>query len=264
VRKTGSWQSQLQWGEEPSLGCKGSPTAGRISDVVTYRNGFAVSRDYTLAGTPGHGKGSSNEVGDGGLVYWNPSNGEIEGLVPEGHASSDRPFISRLMRQGDSLWAVTEEGEGLPGDDSTLYRIDPDGEWTGFAPAVIERDGQRRENNVTVIDGMGHDDSFLGLVAYPTTTDSNPYGATFGRWSEPRHAFEPLPTPPADVEERALTRRGPIALTSDTVWSYSLESDSWRPFESPLPFETSDIDHIVAHQGDLYMSTNAGTIWELD
>jgi hypothetical protein len=250
----------LQWTNEgPSIGCDGAGSDGMLTDAVPYEQGFAVSRDSEVIQT---GPTGPNEElsGTGGLVYWNTEAGEATSLVPESAQDSRRPAIWRVANAGGTLWVSTAEGDGLPGDEATLYQVE-DGDWTAVDPAVIDTDGIRWEEGVEVFgsDLKGYGSTLITYVRYEVGEENSEMGAAV--WNDDEGAFEILEPPSEDVVQMTYTQVAPVAASEDALWIYDVQGEEWIQVSTNLPVSGRDIDRVAAKTDAIYVNATDGDLW---
>lgn len=256
-----SWKAALQWtDEEIRSNCTDEDPLGKMTDAVTYRDGYAVARN-SVSLTTGGGPTDTDEVGEGGLIHWNPQTGETSQLVPDGLEFSDRPGVRGLANVGGTLWVQTDFGQGLPGDDGTLYRI-RDGDWTSVEPDVIGPDGTRYEqfSKVVTKELRGYKNTLIAEVLYSASRESD-RSVALAAWNPQTQAFEVLPMPSGQASKKSFTDLGPVAVTSDTLWRYRAQRGEWQQIGEELPTDGEKIAKITAEPGAFYLNSTSGDVW---
>jgi hypothetical protein len=256
-----SWEAGLQWtDEEIRSNCTDEEPLGKMTDAVTYRDGYAVARN-SVSLTTGGGPTDTDEVGEGGLIYWNPQTDETSQLVPDGLEFSDRPGVRGLANVGGTLWVQTDFGQGLPGDDGTLYRVE-DGDWASVEPDVIGPDGTRYEQFTKVVtkELRGYKNTLIAEVLYSASRGSD-QSVALAAWNPQTQAFEVLPMPSGQVVEKSFTDLGPVAVTSDTLWRYRAQRGEWQQIGQELPTDGEKIAKITAEPGAFYLNSTSGDVW---
>jgi hypothetical protein len=263
-RTEDGWETGLKWVSSGTMvgRCPERTSAGYISDVVAYRDGFAVSRTGEILTTGG--QGDADLAGNGGLIYWNPDDETAQVLVPENARDRERPRVASVANAGGTLWVQTNKGDGLPGSSATLYQVEED-EWTAKTPAVIDRNGERHENGVSILgtDMRGYDTGLMAVVGFPKD-GSDDTNVAFGRWDTQSQAFEVLPKAADDVIRRTFTEVGPVAITPDALrtWDRDSDGDGWARVAGPLPVNGSQVVHITTDPDAIYISSQTGLIWQ--
>jgi hypothetical protein len=255
------WKASLQWTDDAIRSdCSGESTAGEMTDVVAYRDGYAVSRNSDVVVTGGP-PSEGDHLGNGGLIYWNPDNGSTEHLVPEGLETNVEPGVVGIANVDGTLWAQTASGRGIPGNDGTLYRVNEDG-WTKVEPDVIDRDGTRFEAWTSVNSERlrGYDSGLIAEVQYADSETAD-RTVSFAQWNPDTRAFEVLPAPAASVQKRSFTVLGPVVVTSETLLRYDIRQGEWQQIGQALPTAGENIAHVTAEPGAFYLNSKSGEVW---
>lgn len=255
------WKASLQWTDNGIRSdCSGETTAGKMTDIVAFRDGYAVSRNSDLVVTGGP-PGGGDVLGNGGLIYWNPDTGATEHLVPEGLETNVDPGVLGIANVDGTLWVQTASGRGIPGNQGTLYRVDEDG-WTKVEPDVVGRDGTRYEEWTAVNSKRlrGYDPGLIAEVQY---SDSEMADRTvaFAQWNPDTRAFEVLPAPAASVQKRSFTDLGPVVVTSKTLRRYDIQQGEWQQIGRALPTSGENIAQVTAEPGAFYLNSRRGDVW---
>jgi hypothetical protein len=169
--------------------------------------------------------------------------------------------VRGLANVGGTLWVQTDPGQGIPGNDGTLYRV-TDGDWTNVEPDIIGPDGNRFEQftNVIAKELRGYGDTLIAQVMYSSSSESD-RNVALSVWNPQTQAFEVLPKPTGKVVEELFTDLGPVAVTSDTLWRYRVRKGKWQEIGQPLPTDGERIANIAAEPGAFYLNSTSGEVW---